>query len=65
MLVNDQGLQLDDIEANITRTADRTSEGQRELIQAERSQKAARNRSCWIITIIAVILVVLVLVLST
>ena len=65
MLVNDQGLQLDDIEANITRTADRTSEGHRELIQAERSQRAARNRSCWITTIVAVICIVLVLILAT
>jgi len=64
VLVNDQGLQLDDIESNITRTADRTLEGNRELIQAERSQRSARNRTCWILMIVAVIMVVLVLVLS-
>jgi len=64
VLVNDQGLQLDDIEANITRTADRTLEGNRELLQAERSQRAARNLTCWILMVVAVIMVVLVLVLS-
>lgn len=64
VLVNDQGLQIDDLEANITRTADRTKEGTRELVQAERSQRAARNRSCYIIVIVAIILIVLALVLT-
>ena len=64
MLVNDQGQQLDDIEANITRTADRTLEGNRELLKAERSQRAARNRTCWILMVVAVVLIILTLVLS-
>lgn len=64
VLVNDQGMQLDDIESNITRTAERTLEGNRELIQAERSQRSARNRTCWILMVVAVVMVVLVLVLS-
>ena len=64
MLVNDQGGQLNDIEANITRTADRTREAQGELIQADRSQRSARNKMCWILMIVAIIMAVLVLVLS-
>lgn len=64
VLVNDQGGQLNDIEANITRTADRTQDAQRELGVAERSQRAARNRMCWILLVVALIMGVLVLVLS-
>ena len=64
MLVNDQGVQLNDIEANITRTADRTQDAQRELVVAERSQRSARNRMCWILMAVALIMAVLILVLT-
>ena len=63
MLVNDQGGMLDDIEANISRTADNTKEANVQLVHAERSQRAARNRSCFILFVVACVLAVLVLIL--
>ena len=63
MLVNDQGGMLDDIEANISQTADNTREANVQLVKAERSQRASRNRMCFILFIVAVVLAVLVLLL--
>ena len=63
MLVNDQGGMLDDIEANISRTADNTKEANVHLVKAERSQRASRNRMCFILFIVGIILAVLVLIL--
>ena len=62
MLVNDQGMMLDDIEANIERTADRTRAAGSELVRAERYQRSSRNKMCFILLIVAVILAVFVLI---
>lgn len=64
MLVNDQGGQLNDIEANIVSVAERTRQATGELRVAERSQRAARNRMCWILAIVGLVMAVLVLVLT-
>lgn len=63
MLVNDQGLQLDEIDSNITRVADSTRDAGRELGQADRYQRSARNRMCYILVVVAIIMAILVLVL--
>ncbi len=63
-LVNDQGQQLDTIESNITLVADRTADAGRDLVRAERSQRSARNRMCYILLVIGLVLAVLVVVLS-
>ncbi len=64
VLVNDQGLMLDDIESNIERTADRTRAAGSELVRAERYQRSSRNKMCMIVLIVAFVLAVLVLVFS-
>lgn len=63
VLVNDQGMMLDDIESNITRTADRTADAGGQLRLAERSQRGARNKMCFILLAVTVVLAVIVLVL--
>lgn len=62
MLVNDQGEQLDDIEANITRAAERAGDATVQISRAERSQRAARSKWCFLLAITAVALFVLVLI---
>ena len=62
VLVNDQGMMLDDIESNITRTADRTAEAGTQLRGAERSQRGARNKMCFILLVVGAILAVIVFV---
>eukprot|EP00884_Botryococcus_braunii_P000955 jgi/Botrbrau1/10860/Bobra.0025s0038.1 len=64
VLVNDQGLMLDDIEANIGSTAERTREGGRELLLADRHQRRSRNKMCFIVAAFAFVLAILVIVLS-
>lgn len=64
VLVNDQGGMLDDIEANISTTAANTQDAGVQLVKAERSQRASRNRMCFILFIVGIILAVLVLILS-
>ncbi len=62
VLINDQGAQLNTIDVQISSTAERTREGTRELVKAERSQRAARNKCLmrWIVSgvVLAVILVI-------
>ncbi len=62
VLVNDQGMMLDDIESNITRAADRTAEAGGQLRAAERSQRGARNKMCFILLAVSVVLGVILLV---
>lgn len=45
VLVNDQGAQLLDIEANVLSAAENTGQARQQLVMAQRSQK--RNRRCW------------------
>lgn len=64
VLVNDQGLMLDDIESNIERTADRTRAAGSELVRAERYQRSSRNKMCLILLIVAFVLAAIVLVIN-
>jgi syntaxin 7 len=64
VLVNDQGVMLDDIESNIERTADRTRAAGGELTRAEQYQRSSRNKMCFILLIVALVPGVLVLVFS-
>lgn len=62
VLVNDQGEQLDDIEANITRAAERTADATVQIGHAERSQRSARNKWCFLLVITFVVLLILILI---
>jgi syntaxin 7 len=63
VLINDQGQQLATVDQQIATTAERTHEGQRQLVKAERSQRSARNKCLmlWLLAgvVLAVILIVL------
>jgi syntaxin 7 len=61
VLINDQGQQLVTIDSQIAATAERTHEGVRQLVKAERSQRAARNK-CLLLWLVAGIIVALTLV---
>lgn len=64
VLVHDQGEMVDDIDQNITRTAQHTEEANTQLQSAERHQRASRRRMCFILAVVGFILAVLVVVLS-
>lgn len=64
VLVHDQGEMLDDIEQNITRTAQHTQEAGTQLKQAERHQRAGRRRMCFILMIVGIVLAVLTVILA-
>ena len=61
VLINDQGQQLVTVDQHITATAERTHEGARQLVKAERSQRAARNK-CLLLWLVSAIIVALILV---
>lgn len=62
VLVSDQGLALDDIEANITRAAERTGGAHTQILRAERSQRSSRNRWCFLSLLAAGVVGVLLLI---
>ena len=65
VLVNDQGSQIITIDDHISSTAERTREGVREVVNAERSQRYYQNKCLWLWLISAVVVsVVLILVFS-
>lgn len=63
VLVNDQGEALDDIEANITRAGERTADASVQIARAERSQRSARTKWCFLLVITAVVLGILMIIL--
>lgn len=63
--MNDQGLQLDTIDSNITRVAASTQNAGGELVRAENYQKSARNRMCYILVIVAIVMAILIIVVAT
>lgn len=65
VLVHDQGLQIDDIDANVSTYELRTEEAGQEIIKAEKHQRAARNRKCVLLTIVLIVVLVLYLVIAT
>lgn len=62
VLVNDQGVMLDDIESNIERVADRTKAAGGELQKAERYQRSSRNKMCIILLVVAFVLAIIIIV---
>mmetsp|Transcript_10399 Transcript_10399/g.18107 ORF Transcript_10399/g.18107 Transcript_10399/m.18107 type:complete len:277 (+) Transcript_10399:108-938(+) len=62
VLINDQGVQVQTIDEQITHTAERTEDGARELVKADRSQRAYRNKCLWL-WFVAAIVVSIILVL--
>lgn len=62
VLVNDQGEMLDDIEANITRAAERTADATVQMSRAERSQRSARSKWCFLLVITMIVLGILMLI---
>eukprot|EP00879_Flechtneria_rotunda_P003180 GHRR01003403.1.p2 GENE.GHRR01003403.1~~GHRR01003403.1.p2 ORF type:complete len:274 (+),score=113.65 GHRR01003403.1:3330-4151(+) len=63
VLINDQGQQLQTIDTHISSTAERTREGQRELVKAERSQRSTRNKCLMLWLISGVVLAIIIIVL--
>lgn len=61
VLINDQGEQLVTIDQQISTTADRTQDGARQLVKAERSQRSVRNK-CLLLALVSGIIVALILV---
>ena len=64
VLVNDQGTQLLDIEANVLSAAERTAQATNELTRARKSQKRNRRCWCWITLITLLVIGFLVFLLS-
>ena len=62
-MVNDQGAAVDDIEANITRASDRTRDAATHVVHAERSQRSAQKKWCFLMALAAAVVFVLLLVL--
>ncbi|KOS21829.1 Syntaxin-22 [Escovopsis weberi] len=60
-IVNEQGAQLITISDNVENVRDDTRGADLETRQAARYQKAARNKSCFLLLILAVILTILIL----
>jgi t-SNARE complex subunit (syntaxin) len=54
---------IDDIGDHIGRTADRTAEAHGELLRAERHQRSARSKKCFLLLMAALALAVLLIVL--
>lgn len=61
VLINDQGQQLQTLDSHIANTAERTREGQQELVKAERSQRSARNK-CLMLWVVAAVVLSIILV---
>ena len=61
-LVVEQGDLVDNIQNNITSTAERTTEGTTELMSASNYQRSARTKMCWILLICFVILAIIIVV---
>jgi len=62
LLVDEQQVQIDVIDANITSTRDHAEEGLKDLISAEAHQRTARKRMCCVLSLVIVILVIIVVV---
>ncbi|PRW59489.1 syntaxin [Chlorella sorokiniana] len=62
VLVVDQGEMLDDIESNITRAAERTADASVQISRAERSQRSARSKWCFLLVITMIVVGLLMLI---
>lgn len=63
VLITDQGSQLQTVDQHIVVTADRSRDGRQELAKAERSQRAARNKSLCMWVVAAVLFSLLLVIL--
>jgi syntaxin 7 len=63
LLVNEQGTQIDNIQANIEAAAVSTTRGVRELTRANKTQQRRRSRMCCLAFIIVIVLILLLTVL--
>lgn len=63
VLVHDQGEAVSDIEANITRAADRVADAHVQVVRAERLQRKARTTWCFLMLLAAGVLGVLLIIL--
>ncbi|KAF8459103.1 t-SNARE [Terfezia claveryi] len=63
-MVNEQGHMIESIEGNVQNTLTSTRDASRELVQANKYQKSARNRACMLLIILAVVLAVVLLAVS-
>lgn len=63
VMVTDQGVMLDTVEANAITTQDRVQAGTEELVLAEKSQRAATAKKCCLVVCAGVVLGVIIAVL--
>ena len=63
-MVNEQGHMIESIEGNVQNTLTSTRDASRELVQANKYQKSARNRACMLLIILAIVLTVVLLAVS-
>ncbi|KAF2759487.1 t-SNARE [Pseudovirgaria hyperparasitica] len=60
-VVHEQGEQLNFIEENVETTREATQGGYQNLRQADRYQRSARGKGCWLLIIMAVVLTIIIL----
>lgn len=64
VLVNEQGIVIDDIGSNIETSYAATAEAKTQLVKASKSQKSRKCLSCWVpLAILAVVIIIVVIVL--
>jgi t-SNARE complex subunit (syntaxin) len=64
LIVHHHGDILDNIEMNVTVSANNVSSGTQELHKAEKHQRSARNYKCWLLVILLVILFIISLIIG-
>jgi len=62
IMVDEQGIEIDNIESHIANAEQYTSQGVQEIASAEKSQRSARTKYCCIALIIVVIIAVVIFV---
>ena len=62
IMVDEQGIEIDNIESHIANAEQYTSQGVQEIASAEKSQRSARTKLCCIALIIVVVIAVVILV---
>jgi len=67
VMVDEQGIEIDNIESNLANAEQHTNQGVVELVEAEKSQRKARNKLCCIalIAVIAVAVAIFVVLILT
>jgi len=60
VLVNEQQVNIDVIENNVSNAKSHTAEGHEELVKAEEYQKKARQKMCCLLCLVIIILVIII-----